>query len=245
MVILNWSFLELAAALGIVLLGTLIHASIGMGIGLVAVPVLLLVDAVFVPGPILSCALVLATLMILRERRAIDFFGLKWALLGRVFGVAVASFLLVRLPTDAVSITSALMILIAVGLSFAGLELHTEPSRGLMVGVGAISGVMSTLSSVGGPPIALVYQDERGPRLRATLSGYFVLGTIISLIGLATVGGYGVAELKATAVLLPAVLAGYLLSAPLLPFIDRGYTRIAILLVSTASSVVVLVRHLG
>jgi hypothetical protein len=104
---------------------------------------------------------------------------------------------------------------------------------------------MSTLSSVGGPPIALVYQDQRGPRLRSTLSGYFILGTIISLIGLLTVGEYGLPELRATAVLLPAVVAGYLLSGPLISYLDRGYTRIAILLVSAASSVVLLVRHLG
>jgi hypothetical protein len=227
------------------LLASVIHASVGMGLGLVAVPVLLLVDSVFVPGPMLSCALVLAALMILRERTAIDFFGLKWALVGRVFGVAIASFLLVQLPTDAISITAAVMILSAVALSFSGLELHSEPSRGLLVGVGALSGIMSTLSSVGGPPIALVYQDQRGPRLRSTLSGYFILGTIISLIGLLTVGEYGLPELRATAVLLPAVVAGYLLSGPLISYLDRGYTRIAILLVSAASSVVLLVRHFG
>jgi uncharacterized membrane protein YfcA len=239
----TWSVAEVLLALGIVAVGALVHGAVGMGLGLVAAPVLLMIDPVFVPGPMLCCALFLTLLMINRERRAVDLFGLTWGIVGRLIGTAIASLLLVRLPEGATSVVAAALILAAVVLSLLGLDV--EPNQGLLIGAGTVSGIMSTLASVGGPPLALLYQRQRGPRLRATLSGFFILGTVISLIGLALVGNFGLPEIKATALLLPAIVVGFLLSSPALPLLDRGYTRTAVLLVSAASSLVLLVRTLG
>ncbi len=238
-----WMLEELLVVWGIIGVAALVHGAVGLGLGLVAVPVLLQVDAAFVPGPVLCCTLILTIVMVLRERRSVDFFGLKWSAAGRVIGTAIASYLLVSLPQDLIVILSAILILLAVGLSLTPLDVAM--TRGALLSAGTLSGIMSTLASVGGPPIALLYQHERGPRLRATLSGFFILGSIISLVGLAVVGRYGLVELKATMVLLPAVGLGYAVSCRMLSVLDRGYTRLAVLLVSAASSVVLLVRHLA
>ncbi len=238
-----WTTQELLLAWGIVAAGALIQGAVGLGMGLVAVPVLLLIDPVFVPGPMLGCALALTFSMIMRERRSVDLLGLKWGLLGRLVGTAIASLLMVRMSQDVISVASALLVLVAVVLSLSGWRLI--PNSGVLLGVGTVSGIMSTFSSVGGPPIALLYQDEEGPRLRATLSGYLIFGSIVSLVGLVLVGRFGRDELIATAFLLPAVAAGFVLSGPALSVLDRGYTRKAVLLISAVTSASLLLKTLG
>ena len=50
--------------------------------------------------------------------------------------------------------------------------------------VGTVAGVMDTTSSVGGPPLAFLYQREPGPILRSTLGATFLLGAGLSLTAL-------------------------------------------------------------
>ncbi|MDB2384700.1 sulfite exporter TauE/SafE family protein [Endozoicomonas sp.] len=45
-----------------------------------------------------------------------------------------------------------------------------------------LSGVMGTASSIGGPPMALLMQNEGGDRIRANLSVFFVVSSCISLV---------------------------------------------------------------
>jgi uncharacterized membrane protein YfcA len=81
-----------------------------------------------------------------------------------------------------------------------------------LLGAGALSGFMGTIASVGGPPMALLYQDSSGERLRSTMSGFFIFGTLISLVGLMLAGRFGRAEFMASLAVVPGVLAGFGLS---------------------------------
>ena len=103
---------------------------------------------------------------------------------------------------------------------------------------------MGTITSIGGPPLALVYQSARGPELRATLAGAFLLGSMLSLIALAVIGRFGAAELAHSVVLIPGIVLGVLVSRPLLHWLDRGITRPLVLSLSTASALAVLARAL-
>ena len=237
-----WSPEQMLAAFCIVVVGALVQGSVGMGLGLVTVPFLLQIDPVFVPGPILAAGLLLNLLMVRRERQELNLFEVKWAVLGRVLGTIIASLTLSQLPQDQSAIAAGLAILLAVGLSFSGLSV--EPAIGTLLGAGTVSGIMGTLASVGGPPMALLFQKQKGPQLRATLSGYGLLGGLASVLGLVFVGSFRLPEVQATLFFLPAILVGYLLSGKLVSLLDAGYTRSAVLIVSAASSVVLLVRTL-
>jgi len=234
---------QMLAVFCIVVVGALVHGSVGMGLGLVTVPFLLQVDPVFVPGPILAAGLLLSLLVVRRERQALNLFGVRWGVAGRVLGTIIASLTLSQLPQDQAAIAAGLAVLLAVGLSFSGLSV--EPAIATLLGAGTLSGIMGTLASVGGPPMALLFQKEKGPQLRATMSGYLLLGGMASVLGLVCVGGFRLPEVQATLLLLPAILVGYALSGMMVSLLDRGYTRSAVLIVSAASSVVLLVRTLG
>lgn len=240
---LLWSPGQMLAAFCIVVIGALVQGSVGMGLGLVTVPFLLQVDPVFVPGPILASGFLLSLLMVCRERQELNLFEVKWGVAGRVLGTIIASLTLSQLPQDQAAIAAGLAILLAVGLSFSGLSV--EPAIGTLLGAGTVSGIMGTLASVGGPPMALLFQKQKGPQLRATMSGYLLLGGMASVLGLVFVGSFRLPEVQATLLFLPAILIGYVLSRRMVSLLDAGYTRSAVLIVSAASSVVLLVRTLA
>ena len=50
---------------------------------------------------------------------------------------------------------------------------------------GVATGVMGTAAAIEGPPLALLYQHDPPPVLRATLATQFAIGIVITLAGLA------------------------------------------------------------
>ena len=131
--------------------------------------------------------------------------------------------------------------LVAVAISISGLRVEPRPVS-LVVG-GALSGIMGTIASIGGPPLALLYQHAPGARVRGTLSSIFLIGTLISLVALTLVGRFGRDELRLTLALLPGVLLGFVVSRRIASRLDRGYTRRAVLTIATGAGLIVVVRY--
>lgn len=236
------TWVELAVASAVVMAGATLQGSVGFGLGLVAAPLLLLIDPSLIPGPLLSAAAVLTVLLTHREWRSVNFADLKWALSGRIVGVAVAAAVLVVVPANYIALAFGTLILMAVAMSASGLHLAPRPSH--LVTAGLLSGFMGTTVSIGGPPIALVYQKEVGARIRGTLSAYFTVGAVLSLIALRIIGRYGRTEILLAVGLLPGVLLGFLLSRHTAGVLDKGYTRIGVLTVSAVAALAAILRQL-
>jgi uncharacterized membrane protein YfcA len=232
----------LILAFFIATVGSLLQGSVGFGLGLISVPLLVLIDPIFVPGPVLLAAFLLNILIFLRERHAIRIKGLYWAVVGRIVGAICGAMILVAIPQKSLSVMFGVMVLLAIGISLLGF--HPKMTSTNIFGAGVASGIMGTTSSIGGPPIALVYQKLKGPTVRGTLSGIFIFGTIISLIALTFIGRFGLREIKATAILIPGVFLGFLLSNRSTKILDRGFIRQAVLITSAISGIVVILRSL-
>lgn len=214
----------------------------GFGMGILAAPILALIDPRLVPAPVLLSTLVLTSLLAIRDRHAIDFGGLRWAVTGRVMGTVVAATVLVALPEDQMVFLFGSLVLLGVGMSVSGLRVL--PFRSSLLIAGVLSGLMGTVASIGGPPMALLYQDARGDRLRGTMSGFFWIGTIVSLVALRLIGRFGAEEISLALVMLPGVLIGFFVSRRTTAFVDRGYTRYAVLTVAGVTGVMVVLRQL-
>jgi len=236
------TLIKLFAACAVMAIGSALQGSIGFGSALVAAPLLILIDPSLVPGPLLFCALVLTILMAYRERQAMDVSGLKWGILGYLPGTFVALVVLTNVPQKEMTLVLGTLVLLAVALSVSGL--HISPTMWTLLSAGALSGFMGTAASIGGPPIALLYQNAPGARLRSTLSGYCALGTTLSLLALAAVGRFGRHEFWSALALLPGVLIGFVLSTRTRQLFDRGYTRAAVLTISAVSGACVILRAL-
>jgi hypothetical protein len=226
----------------IVAIGATLQGALGFGLGLFAVPLLLLFAPALVPGPLLAASIVLTTLLAHRDRGGIVWRDLGWALLGRVAGIASAAALLATISQASLGLWSGALVLVAVGLSASGLSVPPAPRS--LVTAGALSGLLGTAVSIGGPPIALLYQREPGPRLRGTLSAFFLIGVALSLVGLGIARRFGTIELRLAGYLVPGILVGFIASRRAARLLDRGYTRPAILVISAASSAVVILRSL-
>jgi uncharacterized membrane protein YfcA len=221
--------------------GACVQGAVGFGSSLVAAPLLVLIDPVFVPGPI-AVAGVSLNFLIIRRRDAAPDPGLSVAVAGLLPGTAAAALTLAVLPERGLSILFALLVLAAVVTSAIGLELaRTRRTLGV---AGVASGFMGTIAGISGPPIALVYQRLDGPTLRATLGRYFLIASVLSLAAVAIVGRFGIDELWASAALVPGTLAGFLASGRLARRLDRRAVRPTVLWLSGISAVAVLAREL-
>jgi uncharacterized protein len=232
-------FAVLAAA---VTLGALVQGAVGLGLGLVAAPVCALVDPELMPGVMLWLAAAYPVLTLLREGHASDWGGLSWAFAGRVPGTVVGVAVVSVVSTRLLGLLVGVMVLVAVLLTWRVVTLPMR--RRVLVGAGVVSGVTGTATSIGGPPLALVYQHETGARLRATLATYFLGGALLSLGGLALVGELAATDGLWALALGPFLIVGFLLSDLVRRHIDAGRTRHAVLVVCAASALALVARSL-
>ncbi|KRE27953.1 permease [Mycobacterium sp. Soil538] len=225
-----------------VLLASALQASIGFGMGMFAAPIVALVEPSMIPGTLIMVATLVTLIVVIREREAIDLSGTGWALVGRVPGTIAGALLLAALPHRALSMVLAAVVLGGVVLTSSGWI--PAPRRRNVVLAGATSGLLGTATSIGGPPMALVWQRNSGSRLRGTMSGFFLVGSVMSLIMLSVTGAVDHRTLWGFAVLIPAALAGYLLSTLVNRHLNPARLRWLAIGVSAAGAVLLIGREL-
>ena len=204
-------------------------------------PVLALVDPSLVPVAVLLPTAVLPILSLLRERAAVDWRGLRWALVGRLPGTLVGAWVATALPLRLLAVAVGVVVLGAVVVSLVRWEPRATPRA--LLAAGFVSGVTGTATSIGGPPIALVYQRASGPAIRSTLAAFFLVGVVVSLSALALTGAVDRRDLGVAAVLLPFTALGFAVSGPLRPYVDAAGTRPAVLTLCAASALVLILRN--
>ena len=234
------SLWQYVLAVLVVAVGAMIQGSLGFGLGLISAPALALIDATFIPGPLLLVGVAVTLTVFLRERGAVDWKGMKWAIFGRVIGTIAGGWAVVAFSKDAVIVLVAVLVLAGVLMTSIGWKIKTN--RTTLSAAGLVSGVMGTLTSVGGPPMALVYQRETAQKLRATLAGFFLVGATFSLLTLAVSGGMSQHDFALGALMLPGYVIGMIANRWASRFLDKGYSRVAVLTFSALSSIVLLLE---
>jgi uncharacterized membrane protein YfcA len=237
------SGIELILAIGAMALGAALQGSIGFGQNLVAAPMVALIQPAAIPGGLLTASLFMNSLILLRERNDFDLGEVSWALVGRVPGVVIGAFAVTALSRDGLGLALGVVVLFAALANVAGFQIARTPIN--KFGAGLLSGVGATAVGIGGPPVAMLYADVEGKQLRATMSVFMMLGTVISVLALAAFGEYGAQEFKLGLHLVPGVFVGFAASSKLGPILDRGYIRPLVIGVSIVSAVAVLVKSLA
>ncbi len=233
---------EIVLALFVTFVGAMVQGSIGFGLAVVSSPILLLINHDWVPGSLMVAATVLTVLVALRERSAIAYNEVAVSSVSRLVATIPAAYFVGIVDRDTFEIVCALVILLVVTISLRGYELPFN--RPNLVIASLLSGVTNTIAAVGGPPMALVYQAQRGPHLRATLSVIFAIGTTISMAALWAFGQFGLRDLVLGGLLLPSIFAGFFASRYLAPWVDARALRPAVLTLAGGSAVVILGRVL-
>ena len=239
-----WASPWLAAAiLAIVFTAAIVQVKLGMGFGLTAAPLLALIDPELVPASVLFLGLSTATWGAWSERGSIHWREVTIASIARIVGVALATVILANLTDrDTFTLVFGVMIGLAVLLSVAGWRLpFNSPS---LVAMATVSGIMGTITSVGAPPLAIVYQDRPAAEARPTLAAFFALGCGISLAGLYLSGWADLRNFMLAIVMAPAMLAGLAVARRIGGRFDRRY-RPALLAISGTAAIILIARGLA
>ncbi|MFJ2029817.1 sulfite exporter TauE/SafE family protein [Streptosporangium sp. NPDC087985] len=214
--------------------GAVVQGAIGFGLGLVAAPVITMLDPSLMPGAIQVVNATLPLFTLAAEWRRVDWRGLGFAVLGRLPGSLLGGLVVVQISTQALGFLVGTMVLAAVALTTWAVSV---PRNGATItGAGFLSGVTGTATGIGGPPMALVYQNAKGPQIRATLAMFFLLSATQSLIVLTVLDRLPAQALTFGATLVPFLVAGFLVSGPLRRFLDGGRARAAVLALAAVSA---------
>ena len=232
---LEWVTLELIASLGIIMLGSLIQGAIGFGLAVVAAPILYYVDPSLLPGPLIFASGVLGLLSSKRYFKSLDRNILGFAIAGRIPGAIAGVMLLSASTGPLLGLLLGSMVLLAVAMSLSPYKLKTTPIT--LFSAGFCSGVMGTSVSIGGPPMALLLQNESSDRIRANLSLFFVLGSSVSLLALHLNGMFGWMQIKQGFILIPAILLGHYLAKKIADKVEPHQVRQILLVICSISGI--------
>lgn len=205
------------AILLIVFTASLIRSTFGFGEALIAVPLLALFLPVSVAAPLaVLLSVTIAAVVVVQDWHRIHLRSAAWLLLPTFVGIPFGIALLASTHQQLVKAALAIVLIAFAGYSLLGRkppQLHND-RRAWMLPCGFLAGVLGGAYGMNGPPLVLYGAMRRwSPQhFRATLQGYFFPAGVVTLVG------YWMRGLCT-----PAVMHGYLISAPtLLPAILLG-----------------------
>jgi uncharacterized protein len=233
---------EYALVLVAVTAGAAVQGSVGFGANLLAVPVLALVEPRALPATLTMWVLPLAVAMAVRERHGIDRPGALLIVAWRIPGTVVGALTVAAVSADAISALAGGAVLAAVAVTASGVAVPVN--RATTAAAGLASGAMGTATSIGGPPVALLYQRREGPVLRSTLAVTFVAGLLISLLGQTAVGAVSGWHVLVALSLVPGTVAGLGIAHALAGRLDGPWLRPTVLTLAGITGLVALVRGL-
>ncbi|MDB4558639.1 TSUP family transporter [Amylibacter sp.] len=196
----------------------------GQAFGIVAAPLIALVAPQFLPAGLLLLGITVGL-----TSTAVDFSALTRAeiipgFFGRVLGAVIAAMIAASITNvDLIAGLTGVAVLIGIALSLSGLRIAIRPVSLIIAGVTA--GLMGTITAVGAPPMALLYQYEPAKRARAMQNAFFFWGMCVSVLALTWQGLITSKHLIFAASLLPAIALGLAVSMQLAKHLERHAIR--------------------
>lgn len=243
--------MDAAAIFSIVLLGAGVQRVSGMGLGLVAAPILAVllgpVEGILVSNVL---AVINASMTTVVRHRDVDWRQFALISPALVVGAVPAAWLLTVAATPVLLVSVGVLMLVALGLSTLG-QSRIPPvrTRATPLIAGVAAGFMNTLAAIAAPALTVYAQATRWEQrsFSATLQPIFLVAGIIS-VAVKVLGG--AADLDNTAVWVwPAgiggMICGILLGSLLSTHIPTTTARRIALFIATAGAVVVLARGIS
>jgi uncharacterized membrane protein YfcA len=223
-----------------VFLAAFVQGSTGIGFALIVVPVLGLLAPEQLPVCVLVLMLPLNCYVAWRECAGLDLRSGGWITTGRIAGTFAGLWVLTALSASGMNLLIGIATLTAVAATM--LMPAFTPTRGVYVVVGLITGVTETATGIGGPPLALVYQHHPPAVMRSTIALCFLIGELLSLALLWYTGRAQATQMAGALQLLPALVAGALLSRLTQRWVNSRVLRLFVMVFSIASGAVLLLR---
>jgi uncharacterized membrane protein YfcA len=200
----------LIAALATVFLSAALRGFAGFGFALTAVPMLSFIMPPSQAVPLASCLQLFAGMLDLpKARLECDWASLRWLLPGAVIGSPLGVAALAIASDREANLAIAVICAVGTAALAQGYTFRVSPRPAMTAGVGLVSGMLSGLAAVPGPPIVAFYlaMPLSPAAIRASLLVFFLGASVVTTIGLAVTG------LLTPAFVLPALIGTPLLLA--------------------------------
>ena len=168
-----------------VLAASVLRGFTGFGFGLAAVPLLsLALPPVRVVPFVVVLQVIVGAISLRSAWRLCDWRAVRGLAPGLVLGVPVGIVILTVFRPNAVRLAIGLAIAASVVVLWRDVRLPSRPSAVVSGAVGFMSGILSGLASVGGPPIIvyLMATARDAAVVRATSIIYFALSALVALV---------------------------------------------------------------
>lgn len=223
-------------------MGAVVQGSTGVGLALIAGPLLVSIDGGFAPGPLLVAGQIISLRHILAERQQSDraaFIHCLWGLpLGLIGGLVV----LQAVSDRTLAILVGSMTALAAVALLAGLDVAR--TRTIDVAAGAACTFASVTAGLPGPPLAITFSDMKPATMRSTTAMFVLAVAISGFVGLVLTGNFGRHEVNLLGWLLPGILLGLVGARWVRPLVDRRWFRPAVLTIALLGGLALVTRQL-
>lgn len=230
----TWLYAALA-----LLAGCTIQTAVGFGMALIAAPIIVMINPLWVPYVLTVTALALSLGNTWNQRHDIQWEQLVPPMISRIPGTVIGTWVLALIAVQWLQVIVAVMVLLTI---FVTMRMKPFASTPFNMGVaGFVSGITGTTTGIGGPPMALVMQHSEGKHARANLSVYFVFSCVVSLIGYMWAGLMSPDQWVVSITMIPVAISGFYLGKVLRPWVDNRF-RPVLLFTCGVSATVALVN---
>ncbi|MBV9580135.1 MAG: sulfite exporter TauE/SafE family protein [Chloroflexi bacterium] len=197
----------------VTLFAATVNGALGYGFSSLTVPIAVL----FYANRILNPALVLVevgvnTYSLFINRRAVPNVWRRTLpiVIGLVPGVIVGSVLLSTINASSIRLLTYVLLLPLILLQAAGVRRQIKAERAIGVPLGAGIGVLYSVTTISGPPLALMLNNQGYARedFRASLAIVRIAESTLTAIAYAFLGLYTVQTLSLLGLIVPSVLVG-------------------------------------
>ena len=210
--------------LSAVTMGAVLQRVAGQGLGMLAAPVLALTVPQYLPASVLLVGLAVGLSSAAIDLGAVRLRELPPGFAGRTLGAVLAAVVATRLrDPQMLAMVVAVAIYLGIILSLIGIRVAIRPAT--LFPAGILAGLMGTLTAVGAPPMALLYQHEPARRSAAMQNLYFFFGMMVSIAALAVVGLIGMRHVALAGLMLPVVAVALFAAQRLAPRVQRAEIR--------------------
>jgi len=237
------SVIDFVLVVSIVLLGSIIQGSIGLGLNMLSAPFVALIVPKALPATLVLLALPIAVTTLVREHHALDRLAIRWLLAGALPGTALGLLIVRVADARALAVIVGATVLGSVILSVVSPPIPTTPRTALSAGF--ISNLFGTATAVGGPPLALLFQHRSGPIARSTLGAFFCVSASLSVVGYIAAGTITGDQVVLALELVPVMATGLWLSRHFHLHVDGGWLRPAMLTLSGIAGTAAIIRGIS
>ena len=166
---------------------------------------------------------------------------LIYAYFGRLIGSFMAMPLIfLTLGTNNYLIIFGILLLVATYMSIKKWNIVANKKN--ITIAGTISGLMGTLTGIGGPPMALVYQNSSARKVVATLNMFFGVGALFSVILFVYYDLINLPEVMKSIYLSPALIIGTYIGRREMvkKFVDKNLKNLIIAVCFVSAFVIIL-----